>query len=243
MVNMRSIMVSAALFIALCFSAYLISTESVLPDEAQIQHVTTRSDVLQSILYTKPNRAKNLSKFGFTELMVKQALDKMRRIEDKHDRKLTLLLEQAPEPTTLIDALCGQTAGVRPRYGALRFLVIEEQGVRQPINISRITRLEVQDWSQLAPITDVFRHVELSENRQDDATVMAIAGIIEKKEDDILKNFEPWGRGLLPGAWSWKGVVKQHRGVSKSMVDYFSVMHLLVERATADDGVCGEEEE
>ena len=243
MVNMRSIIVSAALFIAVCFSAYLIFTESVLPDEAQIQHVTTRSDVLQSISYTKPNRSKNLAKFGMSESMVKQTLDKMRRTEDKYDRKMTLLLEQAPDPTAVIDALCGQTAGVRPRYGALRFLVVEEQGERRPIKISRVTRLEVQDWSEVAPIADVFRHVELSENRQDDATLMAIAGIMQKKEDDVLNNFEPWGRGLLPGAWSWKGVVKEHPGVSKRMTDYFAVMHLLVERATADDGVCGEEEE
>jgi hypothetical protein len=92
------------------------------------------------------------------------------------------------------------------------------------------------------PICDVYAKVELSDKRQEDATLMALAAILEGREEDILEGYSPWGRGILPGAWSWEKVVKNHPGIDERVVEYIAVMHLFVEKANVDGGICGEED-
>ena len=72
---------------------------------------------------------------------------------------------------------------------------------------------------------------------------MALAAIIEGREDDVLKGFAPWGRGLLPGQWSWDKVSAAYPGLDERVIEYFAVMHLFVEAANADGGICGEEDD
>jgi len=243
MVGMRSIMVAASLMVTLGVSGYLLYQEEVAPPEVIASHVVLKVDPLLQVRYTKSNRKQNLKAFGLPERLRKSALDRMRRIEMQHERKIEILLNGAADPNAIADALCGETAQVRPRYGALRFLVKEKQSRRDPIRISSVTGLEVAEWSLVAPIGDVYAKAELSDKRQEDATLMALAAILEGREEDILEGYAPWGRGLLPGAWSWEDVVKKHPGVDERVVEYIAVMHLFVEKANVDGGICGEEDE
>jgi len=243
MVSMRSVMVAANLMVAIGISGYLLYQEEVAPPEVTASHVVLKVDPLLQVRYTESNRKQNLKVFGLPDRLAKAALDRMRRIEMQHERKIEILLNGAADPNALADALCGETAQVRPRYGALRFLVKEKQSRRDPIRISSVTGLEVAEWALVAPIGDVYAEAELSDKRQEDATLMALAAILEGSEEDLLEGYKPWGRGILPGAWSWDGVMKKHPGVDERVVEYIAVMHLFVEKANADGGICGEEDE
>ncbi len=240
---MRGMMALAAVVMTMGVSGYLISKERVVPPEVTTSHEAIKVDPLLTLTYTKGSRKRNLAAFGMSPGMIDQVLERIRRIEDRHLRKVQLLLEGAPDPNAIAAALCGQTSHVRPRYGALRFLIKEKQGRRDPVRISRSTGLELQEWSQVAPIADVYRVSELADNREDDATLMAIGAIISGNENALIDGYSPWGRSILPGAWSWSGVVKKHPGIDERVVEYFSLMHLFVEHATADGGICGEEDD
>ena len=238
-VTLRRLLVGLAVVIMFVVNGYLISKEEIAPSEVSETHIALKTDPLIRIRYTEGSRGQNMKAFGLDDGMQAEASERMRRIEERYRRKLELLLESAPDPNALADALCGQTTQVRQRYGALRFLIEDSRGQRDPIRISRVSGLEWQDWSRIAPIADVYRHVELSDNRQPDATRMALAAILTGKEDQLLNNFAPWGRGLL-GQWSWERVVEENPGVRERVIEYLALMHLAVERATADEGICGE---
>ena len=243
MVGMRSVMVAASLMVALGISGYLLYQEEVAPPEVITSHVVLKVDPLLQVRYTQSNRKQNLRVFGLDERMQKSALDRMRRIEAQHERKIEILLNGAADPNAVADALCGETAQVRPRYGALRLLVKEKQSRRDPIRISSVTGLEVAEWALVAPIGDVYSRVELFDKREEDATLMALAAILEGRETDVLEGYSPWGRGILPGAWSWDGVVQKYPGIGERVVEYIAIMHLFVEKANVDGGICGEEDD
>ncbi len=243
MVGMRQIIVSASLMIGVAGSGYLLVDEYIPPPEAAGTHVALKVDPLLQIQYTESNRKVNLRAFGLSERMQQAALDRMRRISQQHGRKIELLLDGAADPNAVSDALCGYTAQVRPRYGALRFLVKEKNGLRSALRVSSVTGLDVEEWAVLAPISDVYNQVELSDDREEDATLMALAAILESREEDILKGFAPWGRGLLPGQWSWEKVLNEYSSVDERVIEYLAVMHLFVEAANADGGICGEEDD
>jgi len=240
---MRSIMAIACLVMSFGVTGYLIFKEEIVPPEVTASHVAIKVDPLLKTTYTEGSRKRNMKAFGLPEALVPRALDRMRRIEDRHLRKIQLLLDGAADPNAVASAICGQTTQVRPRYGALRFLVKEQQGRRDPLRISSSTGLELQDWSQLAAINDVYGVAELSDNRKEDATLMGLAAILLAKETELLEGYKPWGRGLLPGAWSWTAVVEQNPGIEERVVEYIALMHLFVEQATADGGICGEEDD
>ena len=241
MVGMRQVIVAASFLIGVGASVFLLFKEQVAGPEVTGTHVALRVDPLLQLRYTESNRKVNLKAFGLTESMQQATLDRMRRIEQQHGRKIELLLDGAADPNAVADALCGQTSQVRPRYGALRFLVKEKNGTRTALRISSVTGLDAQEWSMVAPISDVYAQVELSDKRETDGTLMSLAAILEGREEDVLKGFAPWGRGILPGQWSWEKVMSKYAGVDERVVEYVAVMHLFVEAANADGGICGEE--
>jgi len=241
-VNMRKIMSSASLVLFLSISGFLLAKEEVVPPEVTASHVALQVDPLLETRYTEGARKRNLAAFGMPEPLVAKTIDRMRRIEERHTRKIQLLLEGAADPNALAMAMCGQTSQIRPRYSAMRFLVVEAQGRREAIRVSRATGVEEQDWAQLSPITDVYGKAELSDGREEDATLMAVAAILTAKEADLLAAHAPWGSGLMPGSWSWERVVDLHPGIEERVVEYFALLHLFVEQATSDGGICGEEE-
>jgi hypothetical protein len=237
--TLRPILAFAALVIVGLVDVYLLSTEQIAPSESQARHTALVEDPLLALQYSAGNREQNMLAFGLDATAAARAVDRIRDLEDRYKEKLVVLLDDAPMPTELADALCGQTREVRPHYGALRFLVEDVGGNRQAIRLQRVTELEEQEWAKVSPILAVYDHVELSEERQGDATTMAIAGILSQKEEDVLNSYAPWGRGLA-GTWSWKRVQKEHPGIEDKVVEYFAVLHLTVELAMAEDGICGQ---
>lgn len=244
---MRTWLVAATTFILMGLNGYLLYAEynwhelyhGIAPSEFQAKHITERADPLIDMKYVAGARQTNMERFGLTEPMIKKALDRMRDIDERHKDRLRIGLENAPDPTALADALCGQTNQVRPHYGALRFFVEEEQGQRRPIRPEVALDLQRQEWSKVAPIAEVYNHAELAEERKPDTTLMAIAAILLAKEDDLLNDYKPFGRGFA-ATWSWPDVVKQYPGIEDIAVNYFALMHVVVEMATGEDGLCGQ---
>ena len=66
---------------------------------------------------------------------------------------------------------------------------------------------------------------------------MAIASILLNKESELLDHNAPWGRGIT-GQWSWDKVKKENAGVEERVIEYLATMHLLIELAQAEGGLC-----
>ncbi len=212
----------------------------IAPTEAQATHEVVREDPLLDLRYVKAERENNFKAFGLPDAMVKRTVERARRIEEMHEQKLRLLLQDAAEPVLLADALCGDSPTIRPRYAGVRFFVEQDASVRRPINLQRVSQLERQDWSVTSPIEEVYNTLELVEDRQEDATLMGVAAILLGREQDAMDRHKPWGRSLVTGAWSWKLVKKEAPQVEDYLVQYFALLHVAAEMAQADDGICSE---
>ena len=239
----RTWVVAGSLFTLAGLNIYLLWEEeqsyfSKLQTTAEGRVLAKATDPLLNIRYTEAKRASNLEAFGLDEALVADTTTRIRDYDDRYRTRIEFLFENAGDREALEDALCGQ-AGIRPRYGALRYLIEEQKdGSRTPINLQRATTLEWQDWSKGAPIGAVYSEVELAEDRQPDATLMGVAGILTLREQDVLERNSPWGPGLAQ-RWSWDVVLEEEAGVRDKIVKYFAAMHLVVEMATAEGGVCG----
>jgi len=240
--NLRTLVAAAVLLVVVAVNAYLLYVEEtdyyaqIVVDE-QGAVVMKNEDPLIGLVYAKQNRKENYAAYGMDEGLVRATLARTRKIEDLYRTKIKALMKDAGSVDDVADALCGETTQVRPRYGALRYLVREEAGQRRAIELRRISRLEWQDWSKTAPIQGVYVEVELIDERQPDATLMAIGALMLFKDQDVLERNEPWGSGLV-SQWSWAKVKKQNPEVVDLVVDYFATMHLVVELAQAEDGIC-----
>lgn len=223
----------------LLFREYKWKNEGIAPSEFQPDHIKLKSDPLLSLVPVPADREKNLKAFGLPDPMVKKTLDRIRDLEDRKKDRLKLFLESVDDPTQIEDAFCGQTQELRPRYGALRFLVEEEQSTRRAISIDRVSGFKRQKWSLVSPIDEVYAVAELGDDKHEDATLMAVAAIMLNREEDLLNGYKPWGRGFA-ATWSWEQVKKQYPGAEDRLVEYFALMHLTWELMAGTGGLCGE---
>jgi hypothetical protein len=235
-VNWRLFMAGASLFLGIGVNGYLLSVEDISGVEQGSKQLIRAEDPLR-ISYVAAERENNMKTFGLDEAKAKQASKKVQDLQDDYGERLTVLLREAGDPNQLADALCGETQDVRPRYGALRYIINEEKGRRQVVNLRRVSGIEAQDWYLLSSVGEVYREAELLDDRQPDATVMAIAAILLAKESELLDHNAPWGRGIAL-QWSWDKVKKENAGVEERVIEYLATMHLLVELAQAEGGLC-----
>lgn len=239
MMELRPLLVLGAVLALVLGNVYLISQETITKSKEQTTDQLKRIDVLRDIVYSESSRAENFALFGLDDAGVKTALKRAALTEEDYGSKLRQLLADAGEPLALADALCGSTDQVRPRYGALGFLVEGKGERRGPIDLRQASTLERQDWSVASPIQSVFETAELSDGRQKDATVMALAAIFEGKEDLLIQRERPWGRPTT-NKWSYSTVKSDHPGVEDRVIWYLAIMHVTVEIAQSSDGICGE---
>ncbi len=245
--TLRPFAVGGATLILAGINGYLLYTEynwheeykGIAPSEFQPRHVTDDNDPLLQLQPIANDRAKNLAAFGMPDGMAKKTLDRLRDLDDRHKERMQLFLESMDDPTQVEDAFCGSTQQVRPRYGGLRFLVEEEQGMRRPVSIDRVSGLKRQKWTLSAPIDEVYRVAELGDEKHEDATLMAVAALVLQKEEDLLEGRKPFGRGLA-STWSWDVVKKENPGIEDRLVEYFALMHLTWELMAGPGGLCGE---
>ncbi len=236
--TLRTWLSVSSVFITMGVLGYLLQAEEIVAGDDRPDTVARKEDPLAGLSYTAAGRAKDFEAMGLPEDMVAKAVDKARRYEDGNQvTRLRRRMDETDELTELADALCGQSRQLRPRYGALRFLVAEVQGQRRPVDIDRISSLQREDWSLESPIVTVYNDAELIEDRKPDATLMAIAAIMAGKESDLLNGLKPWGRGLA-GGWSWEKVDSTYPGLKDHLLEYFVLMHLAVEIANEEGGLC-----
>lgn len=236
--SLRSWLSVASVFIVSGVVGYLLSTEEIVAGDEHADTVARAEDPLIDLPYTPASRAKDFEAFGLPEPLVKKAVDRARRYDEGDEgARLRARLEETDDLTELADALCGESTQLRPRYGALRFLVVEVQGQRRPVDINRVSSLQREEWSKVSPIVSVYNDAELTSDRKPDATAMAIAAILLGKEADLMNGYKPWGRGLT-GGWSFERMVEENPGIDELLVEYFVLMHLAVEWANQDGGIC-----
>jgi len=239
--TMRPYLVGVSLAIVLVINGRLLYTEEVLDPEKSQRHVAQKEDPLAGLRYNKARREQNLKAYGFKDTMLRDALEKMRDLDDRYGERLTNMLEAVSDPDALADALCGTTNQVRPRYGGFRLFVEASGGQRDPIRLNRVTGLKIQNWYKVSPISQVYQHVELTNDPKPDATLMAVAAILVDREQDLLEDHKPWGRGMFGGSWSWAKVQEEHPGISDRVIRYFALTHLALEQVNTGDGICTEE--
>ena len=217
---------------------YLMVGERVVESEKSVRHHVERVDPLLDIKFTKATRKSNLQSFGLADNELEQALRRLNDLDDggRYRDIIWMFLDQAGDQTRLDRAFCG-SGQVRPRYAALAYLIKDEGGKREALDLRRVSGLEVEEWSKTARIAEVYGELELAEERKGDATIMGLASILLGREQDVIDHSAHWGEGLR-GRWSWDKAKKEHPGVEERVIEYLALMHLSLEVATAEGGFC-----
>lgn len=236
-VNWRMFLAFLWLVLAAGANGYLLNKEEIAGVEKTAKQLVRAEDPLLDLRHVAADRLENFKKMGLDPAVAEATVRKVKDLEQLYAPRLEALLNEAADPDALADALCGETRDVRPRYGALRFLISEDNGRRDVIRLNRISGLEAQDWYLTSPVDAVYQEIELLAERQPDATVMALAAILLKREQDVLEHNTPWGQGIAL-QWSWARVKAENSGIQETLVSYLALMHLTVELAQKEGGIC-----
>jgi len=233
----RTLVIGGAAALLLGLHSYLISEEQVFTFNVENDDARSEQDPLLTIRYISSARQDNMRKFGLDDDLAQRTIRRINALQSEHERRLVKLLKNAGDPQAVADALCGEIS-VRPRYGALSFLVKESGGERHVVDLARLQTFVAYPWVEVSPISGVYSKVELAgEERQEDATMMAIAAILLGEEFSVIDSKPPWGSGLL-SRWSWSDVQERFPRAKGLVVDYFATTHLVVELAQQEGGIC-----
>ena len=231
---LRTWLVLGTMAVTITASVFLIVNEDITKSEADLREDQRKTDPHQDMKYTAASRKANFVAFGMDEDMAQRTVDKIDKLDSE---RLYAFLRNADESSAMADALCGSTRQRRPRYGALEFLVEQEDDKRQTISLLEVSTLKRQEWTKTAPIQRVYETADLARPPEPDSTIMAMAAIFTQNEETLLKGNSPWGATTL-SRWSWEKVKEDNPGIENRLVEYFALMHLTVELARGDGGIC-----
>lgn len=231
--NQKRLILSAILtviFTVLSFIS-LHRESSDLPTQEKPENINV--DQLRDISYRAGNRKENFEAFGLTDEEVLQALALAKEAEE-YEKKLIRNLDDVYDTELLVDTFCGHSSEIRPRYAVLRYAVRLRGGMREPMDMKRI-KFKPQDWVDGLSLKDMYADVELRKDPFIDSTVMMIGAILAGEEQLLIDRQPPFGRG---SDWSWKKAKREFPGIQDAVVKYLAHMHVLVEIAEGQDGVC-----
>jgi hypothetical protein len=229
-------------------NAGLLWEEHICETDMPTKAEQRANDPLFSLAWAATSRERNLQAMGFEPDEVKEILQKIGLLEQRYhttdkDRNLIAIrIDAVTDADELITALCGTGSVLPVRYSAMPFLVGVKDGRRRAIDLEEVSSLTFQDWGKGAPLQAIYETADLPADRQPDTPRMLFAAVLEHQEALVLDRREPWGRGLFSG-WSWSAVQKQFPGVRTRVEDYVALMHLVLETARAERGVCATGEE
>jgi hypothetical protein len=217
---------------------FLMARESIPKAQDATEVGPSVVEPLLNVVFRPEDREKNLGLFGLKTDEVQKAVRLLKGLDDPTMRqKIRTLLNLANNESQIAQRVCKGQEGL-PRYNLLVYLVNEESGAREPLSLTSITTLVVQPWSANSPIMEVCKTAEIGKGRRADAMAMAVAAILERREEDLLKKRTPWGSGVGT-VWSWDRVVERFPGIAERVTRYMVSMHLVLEVAHEDGGFCG----
>ncbi|MEL6343185.1 MAG: hypothetical protein AAFV53_08610 [Myxococcota bacterium] len=236
--NLRPLMTLATLLALTVGITYLLVYEDITPLPQAIDNVHNNVDRLRDINYVSSERESNFAAFGLDDGQIKRTIRKLGDLEAEHGSRIAPLLRDASDPLEITDDLCGKISERRPRYYALPYLLEVDGTRRRPIRMRSVSMLEKGEWAAASPIGEIYRTAEIRDEPQQDTTLMAVAAVMTRNEQALLQNERPWRVGSMSG-WSWDDVKEKYSYIDEFVVDYFALMHLVVEIAQSEEGICG----
>lgn len=234
-----------ALFIfgAFAFNGFLLFDEEIVAPDAKTKAEERAQDALFGMRFNAAEREGNLGKMGFGPDEVKTILQRIGDLEEKYKVKdpslnqIQVRIDSAEDQDGLAAGFCGTGSTLPVRYAALEYLVEERDGKLKAVDVEEISSFQRGEWAAQARIQAAYEEGDRTKDRKEDATRMTLAAILARDEGTLLEHKSPWGGGFLSG-WSWDDVKKTHKGIDKRLFDYVALLHLVLETAGAEGGLC-----
>jgi hypothetical protein len=243
-VSARLFVIGLILFGALGFNVFLLADEEILPADAKTKAETRQQDILYGMQHTVAQREGNFVKMGFEPDEVKELLKRVNTLEEKYRVKeptfnlVSVRIEGTDDEDALAAAFCRTGSTLPVRYSAMPFLLEQRDGKLKTVDLQEISSFQYGEWGKAARIQAAYEEGDLTKDRKEDAPRMVMAAILAADEATLIEHASPWGGGFLGGGWSWKAVQEKHRGVKTLLIDYVASLHLVLETASAEGGLC-----
>ncbi|MDP2314746.1 MAG: hypothetical protein Q8P41_17715 [Pseudomonadota bacterium] len=240
----RLIWIALFLGAAMAFNGFLLYNEEIVPPDAKTQAETRQEDQLFGMRFNAPEREANIGKMGFGPDEIKDILKRINTFEEKYRVKdpaynqVVVKIEATEDQDALAAAFCGTGATLPVRYAAMAFLVEEKDTKLQAVDLQEISAFQFGDWAKAARIQTAYEEGDRTKDRKEDAVRMVMAAVLARAEGVLIEHASPWGGGFLGGGWTWAGVQSKYPGVKTRVVDYVALMHLVLESANAEGGLC-----
>ena len=227
----RFFWVLTALMVAFVINAILLFQEDLdVVVDVELDDKRGGDELKGTIVFHASNRRRNFEAFGLPENLVDSAASRTAQLMKQYNVKYTgMLNEQADELGPLF------CSGEMPVwYGALSVLVSEENEERKVLSPSFFI-LNPQPWYAESYTLAVYEEMELSGERQREATAVGLSAVLTSQEAALLDGKKPW-----TASKPMEKVVKKYPEVGNKLVQYVALMHVLSEIAYKEpDGICG----
>ncbi len=240
----RLFVIGLMLVAAMGFNGFLLYNEEIVSPDAKTKAETRQEDTLFGMRFNVPEREANIGKMGFGPDEIKDILKRINTLEEKYRVKdpaynqVVVKIESTDDQDALAAAFCGTGSTLPVRYAAMAFLLEEKDTKLRAVDIEEISSFKYNEWATAARIQTAYEEADRTKDRKEDAVRMVMAAVIARDEATLIDHASPWGGGFLGGGWAWAGVQKKHPGVKTRVIDYVALMHLVLETANAEGGLC-----
>ena len=232
LITMRAWLVLVGILLMGSLNAFLISKEHI--DDNRVEDNTVEyDDRLGDLVYSKGNRGTNLEAFGLNADQIKTAKKYFRRYE-KMETQIRARLKKSD--TDLTGVFCSRTEEIRPRYAAIEYLILEDNGDRIVWDPKANNSFNAQSWAAVVSLETIYEDIERSRAELEASTMMVVTAFVSKNEELLISRQEPWGRSGR--SWSWEDTQKQVGTAINRSIEYLAIMHYVTELANGDEGIC-----
>ena len=171
--TMRAWLVLLGIFVMGGLNAFLISKEhieTVMVEDNDVEY----DDRLGDLVYSKGNRVTNLEAFGLSSDQVSASKEYFRRYE-KMETQIRARLKKSDEDLTGV--FCSRTEEIRPRYAALRYLILEDNGERIVWDPKANYTFNAQSWAAVISFETIYEDIERGRTELPSSTIMVATAL------------------------------------------------------------------
>jgi hypothetical protein len=242
--NWRLFFVGIMILVGFAFNGFLLYNEEIVSPDARTKADERAQDKLFGMHFTAPEREANIVSLGFDPDEVKDILKRIGTLEEKYKVKdpqlnqVAVKIEGAEDQDALAAAFCGTGSTLPVRYAAMPFLLQDKDGQLKAVDVEEISSFQYANWAKTSRIQTAYDEADRTKDRKEDAPRMVLAALLARDEETLITHKSPWGRGVAFSGWSWADVQKKHPGLKLRLSDYVALMHLVLETANAEGGLC-----